>query len=75
MVWVWGWYDRGLALLLLLDWCSVVCCVAMVGIYWELLARIVVDFGLVMRGRLSLFVREKLWVVGRSLARVGDRCG
>src|SRR5438552_2320817 len=36
----WGWYDRGLQLLPLLDRRSAACCAAMAGIYHELLGRI-----------------------------------
>ena len=35
----WGWYDRGLQLLPLLDRRSAACCAAMAGIYHELLRR------------------------------------
>ena len=39
----WGWYDRGLALLDVLDRRSAACCAAMAGIYLELLNRIAAD--------------------------------
>ena len=65
----WGWYDRGLALLEVLDRRSAACCAAMAGIYLELLNRIAADPSLVMRGRLSLSTRDKLQVAGRSLLR------
>jgi 15-cis-phytoene synthase len=69
----WGWYDRGMQLLELLDRRSAACCAAMAGIYRELLQRIAADPGLVMRGRASLPGREKLQVALRSLARGGGR--
>jgi phytoene synthase len=65
----WGWYDRGLRLLPLLDRRSAACCAAMAGIYHELLQRIAADPSAVMRGRTSLPTREKLRVAGRSLVR------
>ena len=39
----WGWYDRGLQLLPLLDRRSAACCAAMAGIYHELLMRIAAE--------------------------------
>jgi 15-cis-phytoene synthase len=65
----WGWYDRGLRLLDVLDRRSAACCAAMAGIYRELLGRIAADPGIVMRGRASLPARDKLRVAARSLAR------
>ncbi|HEY3713531.1 MAG TPA: squalene/phytoene synthase family protein [Jatrophihabitantaceae bacterium] len=65
----WGWYDRGLELLPLLDRRSAACCAAMAGIYRELLGRIAADPSIVMRGRASLPTRDKLRVAARSLAR------
>jgi phytoene synthase len=65
----WGWYDRGLALLEVLDRRSAACCAAMAGIYRELLNRIAADPTLVMGGRLSLSTGDKLRVAGRSLLR------
>ena len=65
----WGWYDRGLALLPLLDRRSAACCAAMSGIYLELLRRIAADPSAIMRGRLSLPARDKLLVAGRALLR------
>ncbi|HZC71482.1 MAG TPA: squalene/phytoene synthase family protein [Jatrophihabitans sp.] len=65
----WGWYDRGLRLLPLLDRRSAACCAAMAGIYRELLHRIAADPSVVMRGRASLPTRDKLRVAGRSLLR------
>jgi phytoene synthase len=67
----WGWYDRGLQLLELLDRRSAACCAAMSGIYRELLQRIAEDPGRVMAGRASLPGREKLRVALTSLARSG----
>ena len=65
----WGWYDRGLELLPLLDRRSAACCAAMAGIYRELLGRIAADPSIVMRGRASLPTKDKLRVAARSLAR------
>jgi phytoene synthase len=69
----WGWYDRGLQLLDLLDRRSAACCGAMAGIYRELLDRIAADPRQVMTGRLSLPTRDKLRVAARALA--GGRRG
>jgi 15-cis-phytoene synthase len=71
----WGWYDRGLRLLDVLDRRSAACCAAMAGIYRELLNRIAADPRLVMDGRLSLPARDKLRVAGGSLVRAGVRRG
>jgi 15-cis-phytoene synthase len=71
----WGWYDRGLQLLDVLDRRSAACCAAMSGIYRELLQRIAADPGLVMRGRASLPGRDKLRVAVRSLANGGGSRG
>jgi phytoene synthase len=65
----WGWYDRGLELLRLLDRRSAACCAAMAGIYRELLQRMAADPAAVMRGRMSLSAGEKLRVSGRALLR------
>jgi 15-cis-phytoene synthase len=65
----WGYYDRGLRLLDLLDRRSAACCAAMAGIYLELLQRIAADPSGVMRGRMSLSTRDKLKVAAGSLAR------
>lgn len=61
------WYDRGLALLPLLDGRSRACVAAMAGIYRRLLAHIRSDPLAVTRGRLSLPGRTKAWVAVRSL--------
>jgi phytoene synthase len=66
-----GWYDRGRRLLPLLDRRSAACCAAMAGIYRELLARIAADPSHIMRGRLSLPLRDKLRVAGRALLTGG----
>jgi 15-cis-phytoene synthase len=63
-----GYYDRGLALVTLLDRRSAACCAAMAGIYRELLARIAADPSIVMGARASLPGRDKLRVALRSLA-------
>jgi 15-cis-phytoene synthase len=62
------WYDRGLRLLPLLDRRSRACTAAMAGIYRRLLAAIQRDPAAVLRGRLSLPVREKAVVAARALA-------
>lgn len=64
----WGWYDRGLGLLDLLDHRSAACCAAMAGIYRELLQRIAADPSGVMTGRMSLPGRDKVRVAVRALA-------
>jgi phytoene synthase len=71
----WGWYDRGLPLLELLDRRSAACTAAMAGIYQELLARIAADPRQVMAGRLSLPTRDKLRVAARALTRPGGHHG
>jgi phytoene synthase len=69
----WGYYDRGLRLLEVLDRRSGACCAAMAGIYRELLQRIAADPTLVMRGRTSLPARDKLRVAGGALLGRGAR--
>jgi 15-cis-phytoene synthase len=64
----WGWYDRGLQLLPLLDRRSAACCGAMAGIYFELLRRIAADPAQITTARLSLPTSVKLRVAGRALA-------
>ena len=61
------WYDRGLALLPLLDRRSRACTAAMAGIYRRLLDRIQRDPLAVTRGRLSLPARHKAAVAARAL--------
>jgi 15-cis-phytoene synthase len=61
-------YERGLGLLPLLDRRSRACVSAMATIYHELLRRIATEPAAVLRGRVSLSTREKLWVAARSLA-------
>jgi phytoene synthase len=65
----WGWYDRGLQLLDVLDRRSAACCAAMAGIYHELLQRIAADPRRIMAGRLSLPTAVKVRVAGGSLLR------
>src|SRR3984893_13370613 len=62
------WFASGLDLLPLLDRRSRACVAAMAGIYHRLLQLIERDPGAVLRGRLSLSTKEKLWVAVRSLA-------
>jgi phytoene synthase len=71
----WGWYDRGLQLLPLLDRRSGACCAAMAGIYHELLTRIAADPTSVFGARVSLPTRDKIRVATRALARPGGRHG
>ena len=52
----WGWSDRGLGLIPLLDRRSAACCAAMAGIYHDLLARIAADPTL-RHGRAALAAR------------------
>jgi phytoene synthase len=61
-------YSRGLQLLPLLDYRSRACVSAMATIYHELLRRIAADPAAVLRERVSLTTKEKLWVAARSLA-------
>lgn len=63
-----GWFDRGLALLPLLDRRSAACCAAMAGIYRRLLARIADDPSVVMRGRASLRGAQKARIAVAALA-------
>jgi phytoene synthase len=65
----WGWYDRGLALLDMLDRRSAACCGAMAGIYLNLLRRIAADPTPVFRERLSLSTGEKLRVASGAIVR------
>ena len=62
------WFASGLELLPLLDRRSRACVAAMAGIYHRLVHLIARDPGAVLRGRLSLSTKEKLWVAARSLA-------
>lgn len=71
----WGWYDRGLRLIGVLDRRSAACCSAMAGIYHELLGRIAADPRLVMGGRHSLPARRKLLIAGRSIVSPGSTGG
>jgi 15-cis-phytoene synthase len=63
-----GWYRDGLRLAPLLDWRSKASCLAMAGIYRQLLNRIDAEPSLVFTQRLSLSGREKISVAVRSLA-------
>jgi phytoene synthase len=71
----WGWYDRGLQLIDLLDRRSGACCAAMAGIYFELLQRIAADPSQVMAARMSLPTKVKLRVAAGALAQAGGRRG
>jgi phytoene synthase len=63
-----GWYRDGLRLAPLLDWRSKASCLAMSGIYRQLLNRIDAEPELVFTQRLSLSGPEKVGVALRSLA-------
>jgi len=71
----WGYYDRGLQLLPMLDRRSAACCAALAGLYHELLNRIAADPKIAMSGRASLPTRDKLKIAAVSLtsALVGRR--
>ncbi|WP_208024451.1 presqualene diphosphate synthase HpnD [Amycolatopsis pithecellobii] len=62
------WYADGLRLAPLLDWRSKASCLAMAGIYRQLLERINDQPSLVFDRRLSLSGREKLTVAARALS-------
>lgn len=66
-------FDTGLRLLPLLDRRSGACVAAMAGIYRRLLERIARDPEAVLRGRVSLPGREKLYVAVRGLAGTDAR--
>ena len=61
------WYERGMALLPLLDKRSRACTAAMTGIYRRLLDKIRVDPEAVLHGRLGLSSAEKLAVAARAM--------
>jgi 15-cis-phytoene synthase len=67
------WFDRGLALLPLLDPRSAACVAAMTGIYRRILDRIDRSPGDVLHGRISLPPWEKAWVAAGSLATAAGR--
>jgi phytoene synthase len=67
-----GWYDRGFALLPLLDRRSGACCAAMAGIYRALLVRIAARPDAIRVGRESLPTRQKLRVALLALASGGQ---
>ncbi|MGD9995983.1 MAG: phytoene/squalene synthase family protein [Ilumatobacteraceae bacterium] len=62
-----SFFERGSRLLPLLDRRSRSCVATMAGIYRQLLVRITDDPASVLRGRVSLSTREKVWVAARSL--------
>ena len=61
------WYERGMALLPLLDKRSRACTAAMTGIYRRLLDKIRVDPEAVLHGRLGQYTAEKLVVAARAM--------
>lgn len=61
------WFDRGLALLPLLEARGRSCVGAMAGIYYRLLCRIERDPGAVTRGRVSVPSWEKAWVAATAM--------
>ncbi len=64
------WFDRGLALVDVLDARSASCVLAMTGIYRRILDRIALEPDEILRRRISLPVWEKAWLAARSLAGV-----
>ncbi len=64
-----SYYERGLALLPLLDRRSAACTAAMAGIYRRLLRRIAAEPERIRAARLSLPVVSKVAVAGRALVR------
>ena len=64
-----AWYERGLALLPLLDPRSRACTAAMAGIYHRLLERIRMRPESVLHGRVSLSAGQKATVAAMALAR------
>lgn len=67
-----GWYDDGLRLVPLLDRRSAACCLAMAGIYRQLLTRIGTVPATVFDRRLSLSARQKASVATRALTGVRE---
>lgn len=65
------WFERGLALLSMLDRRSQACVGAMAGIYHRLLHRIARDPMGVTQGRVSVPAAEKLWVAMSCLVSAG----
>jgi phytoene synthase len=65
------WFDRGIALVDLLDRRSAACVLAMAGIYKRLLERIDAHPEEAVRRRVSLPAREKAWVAARGMLGVG----
>lgn len=61
-----AWFDRGLALISMLDPRSASCVAAMTGIYLRILGRIEEHPDRVLQKRLSLAPWEKVWVAARS---------
>jgi 15-cis-phytoene synthase len=66
------WFERGLALIPLLDCRSGACVLAMSNIYRGVLDRIAEDPGAARRQRVSLPVWRKGWVAARSLMAVAS---
>ena len=62
-----GWFQRGIELAPLLDRRSAACVLAMSGIYRRILDRIEAHPERVLHERMSLPVREKVWVAARSM--------
>jgi phytoene synthase len=65
------WFERGMALVPLLDRRSGACVVAMAGIYRRLLERIDAEPTQALAGRMSLPAREKAWVAVRGMLGAG----
>jgi 15-cis-phytoene synthase len=62
------WFERGGALVALLDRRSAACVAAMAGIYRRVLRRIAQEPRRVLRERVSLPAREKAWVAAGAMA-------
>jgi phytoene synthase len=65
------WFDRGMALVPLLDRRSAACVLAMAGIYRRLLERIAARPEEAVRRRVSLSAPEKAWVAARGMLAGG----
>jgi 15-cis-phytoene synthase len=61
------WFERGMALVPLLDRRSAACVLAMAGIYRRLLERIAAHPQAAVRRRVSLSAPEKAWVAARGM--------
>ena len=67
------WFERGIALVELLDRRSAACVLAMAGIYERLLERIVADPERALAQRVALAPWEKAWVAAGSMLAAEPR--